>query len=148
MWSPWQHYQVTITTLHWRKRTSYWTTSTSEQYWDSAVLRDQRWLPGQEQVMNWLNLPPQVLFVLSASQHNFATVWLFFFFFLNFFFFIYWKKIQLFLTPQLQKQVHLGTVCIVLTVLQGWSLPPQMHTHRARAQLLSITEFCLFFFFN
>lgn len=33
----------------------------------------------------------------------------------------------------------------MLTVLQGWSLPPQMHTHTARAQLLSIIKFCFFF---
>lgn len=39
--------------------------------------------------MNYLSLPPQVLFVLSASQHNFATVWLVFF---NFFFLYILKK--------------------------------------------------------
>lgn len=60
-----------------------------------------------------------------------------FYFFLFFSLYIE-KKNQLFLISQLLKQVHLGTVCIVLTVLQGRSLPPQMHTHTARAQLLSI----------
>lgn len=85
-------------------------------------------------------LAPQVLFVLSASQHKFATVWFFFFFFFN----ILQKNATLSNTSQLQKQVHLGTVCIVLTVPQGWSLPPQMHTYTARSQLLSI-EFYFFF---
>lgn len=150
MWSPWQHYQVTITTLHWRKNNillnnEHFRTVLGCCDAERPALASRT---GAGHELTQLAPSGFVLFFFHQPLNIILPLFGFFcvFFFLYFSLYIE-KKVQLFLISQLQKQVHLGTVCIVLTVLQGWSLPPQMHTHTARAQLLSIASLSSAFIF-